>query len=118
LKTNDLSAFEEQQKDICEKYGLPMHPPEEMVAIALDTLQKSPIYGSRIELPENGTISWFIHGGEYSAVSGFYQALHTHHLLEELPEVLKYLSLPEGARFIIDKEGYEDVWMSDQSSET
>ncbi|WP_347906101.1 hypothetical protein [Pseudomonas purpurea] len=108
----DLSALNEQQKQICEKYGLPMYPPEKMVAIALDTLYKSPIYGSRIQLPEGGTISWFIHGGEYSTASGFYQALHASHLMEELPEVLKYLSLPEGARFIIDREGYEDVWMS------
>lgn len=40
------------QKDICKKYGLPVLPPDEMVAIAIATLGKSPIYGTRISLPE------------------------------------------------------------------
>ncbi|WP_309475745.1 hypothetical protein [Pseudomonas sp. B21-017] len=98
---------------ICEKHGLSALPPEDMVAIALDTLHKSPIYGTRIQLPEGGTISWFIHCGEHSPVSDFYQAFHTSHLVEELPEVVKYLFLPEGAKFIIDRQGYEDVWMAE-----
>ncbi|MCS3431964.1 hypothetical protein [Klebsiella sp. BIGb0407] len=100
------------QKAVCAKYNLPLSPPEEMVAIALDSLHKSPIYGTRIELPENGTISWFIHCGEHSAANDFYQPLHLHHLAETLPEVIKYLFLPAGAKFIIDREGYEDVWIS------
>ncbi|RYC46990.1 immunity protein Imm33 domain-containing protein [Pectobacterium zantedeschiae] len=102
-----------RQKQTCDKYQLPLHPPEEMVAIALDTLQRSPIYGTRISLPENGTISWFIHCGEYSAESNFYQALHTSHLEETLPEVVRYLFLPEGTKFIIDRAGYEDVWQEE-----
>ncbi|MBS4431123.1 MULTISPECIES: hypothetical protein [Pectobacterium] len=102
-----------QQKQTCDKYQLPLHPPEEMIAIALDTLQHSPIYGTRIVLPENGTISWFIHCGDYSAESGFYQALHTSHLEEMLPEVIPYLFLPEGTKFIIDRAGYEDVWQDE-----
>ncbi|MGR6773766.1 immunity protein Imm33 domain-containing protein [Pectobacterium brasiliense] len=99
-----------RQKQTCDKYQLPQHPPEDMVAIALDTLQRSPIYGTRIALPENGTISWFIHCGEHSSESGFYQALHTSHVADTLPEVVPYLFLPEGTKFIIDRAGYEDVW--------
>ncbi|AZC96337.1 immunity protein Imm33 domain-containing protein [Pseudomonas chlororaphis] len=99
------------QKDICEKYGLPVLPPDEMVAIAIATLGKSPIYGTRIPLPEGGNVSWFIHCGEHSNADDFYQAVHTEHLSEMLPQVLNYLCLPAGAKFIIDNEGYEDVWM-------
>lgn len=113
MKQAELITPDETQRQVCAKYGLPLHAPEEMVAIALDTLHKSPIYGTRVKLPEGGTISWFIHCGEHSPVSGFYQALHTGHLMEELPEVVKYLFLPEGAKFIIDREGYEDVWMAE-----
>lgn len=113
MKTDKFEKPDVLQEQTCNKYGLPMHPPEEMVAIALDTLHKTPIYGTRVKLPEGGTISWFIHCGEYSAASDFYQALHTSHLKEELPEVVKYLFLPEGAKFIIDRGGYEDVWMAD-----
>jgi len=32
------------------------------------------------------------------------------HLPEYLPEALRYLDLPPGYRFQIDRSGYEDVW--------
>ena len=35
------------------------------------------------------------------------------HLSEHLPEILRYLSLPPGFRFLIDNEGYEDVWFDE-----
>lgn len=85
--------------------------PEEMVAVALHTLGAMPIQGARIPLPRGGTISWFIHGGEYSDADDFYQPIHTAHLATLLPQVADYLRLPPGAKFIIDDQGYEDVWM-------
>ncbi|WP_405078849.1 hypothetical protein ACI51Z_02325 [Pectobacterium carotovorum] len=113
MQKADRALPSTRQQQTCDKYQLSPNPPEEMVAIALDTLQSSPIYGTRIPLPENGTISWFIHCGEHSAESGFYQALHTSHLEEMLPEVVPYLFLPEGTKFIIDRAGYEDVWTNE-----
>ncbi|MGY3301804.1 hypothetical protein ACVK1X_001082 [Pseudomonas sp. PvR086] len=101
------------QNAICEKYGVSALASEEMVALAIGSLGKTPIYGTRIQLPENGNVSWFIHCGEHSAAPDFYQPLHVHHLHEMLPQVLKYLCLPTGAKFIIDTEGYEDVWMAE-----
>ncbi|WP_219134439.1 hypothetical protein [Janthinobacterium sp. UMAB-60] len=98
------------QQRICDKFGLPAQAPEPMVALAIGSLEQSPIYGTRINLPENGTISWFIHCGEHSEALDFYQPLHAAHLREMLPQVLDYLALPSGARFILDREGYEDVW--------
>lgn len=99
------------QKRICEKHGLSVLPPEDMVAVAIESLGKSPIYGSRVQLPEGGSVSWFIHCGEYSARDDFYKAVHVHHLREMLPQAVNYLCLPTGSKFIIDTEGYEDVWM-------
>ena len=101
----------EQQQRICEKYGLPVQQPEPMVAVATNSLEQSPIYGTRIALPENGSISWFIHCGDHSDAPDFYQPLHASHLQELLPQVLAYLALPSGAKFILDRAGYEDVWM-------
>ncbi|GGK48068.1 hypothetical protein SAMN04490189_0043 [Pseudomonas koreensis] len=101
------------QKKVCEQYGLPVLPPEEMVAVAIGSLGKSPIYGTRVQLPEGGNVSWFIHCGDYSATDDFYQAVHIQHLSEMLPQVVNYLCLPTGAKFIIDTEGYEDVWMAE-----
>lgn len=106
---NDKLITENQQR-ICDKYQLPAQPPEPMVALAIGSLQASPIYGTRIVLPENGTISWFIHCGEHSEALDFYQPLHAEHLRDMLPQVLAYLALPSGAKFILDREGYEDVW--------
>lgn len=103
----------DRQQRICDKYSLPAQPPEDMVALAIGSLDQSPIYGTRIVLPENGTISWFIHCGEHDDASGFYQALHASHLPEMLPQVVDYLALPSGAKFILDREGYEDVWLEE-----
>jgi len=103
----------EGQQRICDKYGMPAQAPEAMVALAIGSLEQSPIYGTRIALPENGTISWFIHCGEHSDALDFYQPLHAAHLREMLPQVLDYLALPSGAKFILDREGYEDVWLEE-----
>ncbi|AAY95425.1 hypothetical protein D3X12_04610 [Pseudomonas protegens] len=100
----------ERQQLICERYDLAPQAPEPMIALAIGSLAQSPIYGTRVELPENGTVSWFIHCGEHSTAVDFYQPLCAEHLLELLPEVIDYLYLPSGTRFIIDRAGYEDVW--------
>lgn len=106
-------AINDKQHQVCARYCLPAQAPEAMVAVALGSLEQSPIYGTRIDLPEGGTISWFIHCGEHSDAADFYQPLHTAHLQELLPQVLGYLALPSGAKFIIDREGYEDVWLDE-----
>lgn len=108
---NDLVS--DKQQRICDKYQLPAQAPDAMVAVAIGSLAQSPIYGTRIVLPENGTISWFIHCGEHSDAPDFYQALHATHLQDMLPQVLDYLALPSGAKFILDREGYEDVWLEE-----
>lgn len=97
---------------LCAAHGLSDVAPEGMVAIALSSLGKMPIYGTRIALPQNGTVSWFIHCGEHSDAADFYQPVHTAHMAELLPQVVNYLHLPPGAKFIIDDQGYEDVWMN------
>ena len=106
-------AINDKQQQVSARYCLPAQAPEAMVAVALGSLEQSPIYGTRIDLPEGGTISWFIHCGEHSDAADFYQPLHTAHLQELLPQVLGYLALPSGAKFIIDREGYEDVWLDE-----
>ena len=32
------------------------------------------------------------------------------HLLQIRPEIIKYLGLEVGFRFLADKDGYEDIW--------
>ena len=69
----------------------------------------SPINGLRHE-PVGDTNGWYIWAGpELSQDPDFFTPLHVHHLGEWCPQVLPYLALPPGSRFLI-AEGYEDVW--------
>lgn len=68
-----------------------------------------PINGVR-HLPENGTCGWYLWAGEtLSEDPAFFVPLHVAHLAEWCPEVLPYLELPPGWRFLI-APGHEDVW--------
>ncbi len=100
------------QKQICEKYqsGYRAINESEMVAIALQTLGQQPIYATRIIPEQDENITWFIHCGEYSDADDFYQPMHASHLDQLLPQVLPYLALDYGFNFIIDDDGYEDIW--------
>ncbi|MCA9608752.1 MAG: hypothetical protein KC619_24280 [Myxococcales bacterium] len=68
-----------------------------------------PINGLRIR-PGGQTCGWYIWAGEeMSQADDFFVPLHVAHLDEWCPEVLPYLELPPGWRFLI-APGYEDVW--------
>jgi len=76
----------------------------------MGTVSQAPINGMRIQ-PGEGTNGWFLWcGDERSDDADFYAPLHVEHLPEYLPEALRYLDLPPGYRFQIDRSGYEDVW--------
>ncbi|BCX73543.1 hypothetical protein KTJ16_06270 [Acinetobacter bereziniae] len=102
------------QKQICEKYNSKYIQLDdmEMVAFAMQSLGQQPIYAVRMVLEKEENVSWFIHCGEYSSASDFYQAIHVSHLHQYLPEILPYLALEPGFQVIIDKQGYEDVWLN------
>ncbi|MBJ9952161.1 MULTISPECIES: hypothetical protein [unclassified Acinetobacter] len=106
--------LEDLQKQICEKYNSKYIPLDggEMVAFAMQSLGQQPIYAVRILLEKEENVSWFIHCGEYSSASDFYQAMHVSHLQEYLPKILPYLALEQGFHVIIDEHGYEDVWLN------
>ncbi|QYK05233.1 immunity protein Imm33 domain-containing protein [Shewanella zhangzhouensis] len=90
--------------------AIPFPPKErEKLGIAIETIGKLPINGLRRN-PENGTCGWYIWcGEEMSDDADFFKPLHVGHILEYLPEIEQYLSLPPGYRFLVAHE-YEDVW--------
>jgi hypothetical protein len=57
------------------------------------------------------TSGWYIWAGEGSPSSDpdFFVPLHLEHLSEWRPEILKFLGLPPGWRFLTAGK-YEDVW--------
>lgn len=100
------------QKEICIRYGSKFEPlnASEMVAVAIDSLGKIPINGIRHILKEGENISWFFYCGEFCDDDDFFKPMHIEHLSDYLPQVMPYVALEQGFRFVIDNEGYEDVW--------
>jgi hypothetical protein len=70
-----------------------------------------PVHGLR-HPPEASTSGWYIWTGDLSSAPDFFVPLHARHLVERLPEVAAYLSLPPGSRFLI-APGHEDVWIDE-----
>jgi hypothetical protein len=101
----------DKQREVCTRAGAAFDPPAAMekVGIALQTLNLLPLNGLRLR-PENGTCGWYIWGGEErSQEDDFFQPLHVCHLEERCSEVIPYLGLPPGYRFLLAPT-YEDIW--------
>lgn len=68
-----------------------------------------PVNGLR-HAPAGHTTGWYIWAGEeLSEDAGFFQPLHVEHLKALCPQVIPYLALPPGWRFLL-ADGHEDVW--------
>jgi hypothetical protein len=80
------------------------------VGIARNTRKGSwPLNGLR-HRPVDDTTGWYIWAGEHLPDDPeFFTALHVEHLQEWCPDVIPYLALPPGWRFLIAPD-YEDVW--------
>ena len=106
-------VLNKEQKQVCEKYKAPyLESPERFkVGIALNVREGlTPINGLRHQ-PQGDTTGWYIWAGEtYSSDPNFFVPLHVEHLIEWCPEVIKYLGLAPGWRFLIVPSSYEDVW--------
>ena len=101
----------EAQQMMCAKYGAPyvQTPPDAIVGVA-DNVRTGtwPLNGLRHSV--GGTSGWFLFGGtEMSDEPDFYKPLHAGRLSERCPEVIPYLGLGPGWRFLI-APGHEDVW--------
>jgi len=106
-----------EQADICKQYQSSIIPysGDDMIAVALDSIGKQPIYGTRIHPEPGERISWFFHCGKHSDSVDFYQPIHIQHLKDLIPDIEKYLCLDYGYKIIITPNGHEDVWREDYS---
>ncbi len=102
------------QKQKCQEYNSEVVAilEDEKVGIALETLHLQPIYGVRTS-PVTGSSGWFFWGGEYSDAENFFQSIHSKHLEAIFPVVIDFLCLSPRHKFIIDNQGYEDVWFDE-----
>ena len=96
---------------ICTRLGVTPDPPQagSKLGVSRSALTRDwPLHGLR-HRPEHGTNGWYVWSGEFSQSPEFFLPLHVEHLAERIPEVVAYLALPPGFRFLI-APGDEDVW--------
>jgi hypothetical protein len=101
------------QEKLCGRFGVPWTaaPGHLKVGITRDLRSgRMPSNGLR-HPPEGDTTGWYLWAGEsFPTGDKDFVPLHVAHLEESLPQVLPYLGLPPGWRFLIDNKQYEDVW--------
>ncbi|MBP6978603.1 MAG: hypothetical protein KBB71_09840 [Lentimicrobiaceae bacterium] len=107
---NDWKLHIKSQQEICKNNNAVWTPINPKLKIGIsDDLTKDPLNGLR-HPAEKGTNGWFLWTGDYKTDSGFFEPICAEHLLKIRPEIIKYLGLPAGFRFLIDSKGYEDIW--------
>ena len=114
LAHNFWNSHIDNQKEICKKSNSIWKPINKKLRIGSSSnLDKDPINGLR-HPSEKGTTGWFIWAGEYSETDDFFKPMCAEHLLQQRPEIIKYLGLDVGFRFLADKSGYEDIWYDEE----
>jgi hypothetical protein len=107
----DTAQIEEDQRAFSTQQSAAYlaSPPESKLGFALSTKGLKPLNGLR-HPPQGGTNGWYLWcGEEYSDAADFFQPLHTRHVYEDYPQVVKLLGLPPGYRFLLVGD-YLDVW--------
>ena len=99
------------QMALCQKYNstFTSSPLLSKIGIARNfSVDDLPIHGLR-HPPEGDTTGWYIWSGEWSDDSDFFVPLHTVHLVQRCPNIIRFLGLSPGWRFMF-ADFYEDVW--------
>jgi hypothetical protein len=107
------SEMSELQQRICHEHGREFVPctAHSKLGLAIQTIGRTPINGLR-HRPTADTNGWYIWAGEYSNEADFFLPLHAKHLVERLPDVIRFLGLPPGSRFLLNGD-YADVWFDE-----
>ena len=108
-----MTDLESVQEALCRKYNAGFSPSalNKVVGISKNFGgSEKPINGLRHSTTETST-GWFLWAGEYSDRKDFFEPVHMEHVIKRYPEVVPYLGLSPGWRFLIDPDqDYEDVW--------
>jgi hypothetical protein len=107
-----LTRVMESQRATCLRYRVDFFPSPFNLKVGISRAVGSgqlPLNGLR-HSPEGDTTGWYLWSGEYLDTDpDFFQPMHVEHLLSRCPEILPYLALPPGYRFLVAPD-YEDVW--------
>ena len=110
-----MTVLSDLQRHFCRDCGANFLACDESLKIGISRdfdRRRFPINGLR-HPPAGDTTGWYIWSGEtFSDAPDFFVPLHAKHLHERCPEILKYLGLAPGWRFLIAPV-YEDVWFDE-----
>lgn len=101
----------EEQLLLCERFGADFQNSPFNLKVGISLSIRDGIYPlNGLRHPAEGdTTGWYIWAGDYSSSVDFFKPLHVEHLKEWCPQVLVYLGLAPGWRFLI-APNCEDVW--------
>lgn len=111
------TSFEDSQKIICQRYSADWTPVDLKYMIAVNDsifTAEEPLNGLRHQ--QQGTVAgWYLWSGHEIPQDepDFFKPIHVFHLMDSRPDCLKYLGLPVGFRFQIDRKDHEDVWFDE-----
>ena len=102
-----------EQKKICDKYQVDWTEADcdLMLGLADNVVTNEiPINGLR-HPPQGTTCGWYIWAGQETPDrDDFFKPVCVKHLRDLKPEIIKFLGLPPGYRFLTDYNGYVDIW--------
>ena len=101
------------QDEVCRRVGATPHPVtlDSKVGVAANISDDAvqPLNGLRHPTAQDAN-GWYLWRGEaLSPDPDFFRPVHSSHLEELCPEVIRYLALPPGWRFLF-APGHEDIW--------
>lgn len=102
------------QREFCREgdYECYVTREDAKVGFAIDSKDEIPINGLR-HPPEGDTSGWYIWvGEEYSSDPDFFEPLHVRHLNQRCPEIVRFLGLPPGYRFLVARD-VVDIWFDE-----
>jgi hypothetical protein len=108
---NEVDDIRKSQRELCRKFGAPFVEPQLRLKIGLSRnfdMHRYPINGLR-HPPEGDTTGWYVWSGAWSDAPDFFQPHHLYHLYSRYPDLIKYLGLAAGWRFLFAPD-HEDVW--------
>ena len=116
--SNPLAELIAEQKLLCDEFGSSYVEVsgDDVIAVAVHSLKQDPIVGLRNKAEGDENVSWFIYGGELAEGEDSFETMTVRDLQDLVPQVLPYLALDVGFRFMIDGDDYEDVWKEGDAS--